>query len=224
MKQGVFITGTGTDVGKTYITGQIVKVLHDAKLSVGYFKPALSGAPCIEGKLIPEDAMYVKKIANLNMQDILVSHIYKHPYSPHLSARLEKQVFSIQKVKSDIQAFQQEHDLIITEGCGGIICPLWLEKEQIFLHDIIKLLQYPLIIVTESGLGAINQTLLTIEFAKTHLLPIIGVIMNRFDHNNPIHKDNKDVIEHTTHIPVLSCVSNEGYLDQPDKLYKAIVK
>ena len=88
MGKALFITGTGTDIGKTYVTGLIVKKLRDAGLNGGYYKAALSGADEDEnGNLLPGDALFVKEMAGIDEQtENLVSYIYKEAVSPHLAA------------------------------------------------------------------------------------------------------------------------------------------
>ena len=86
MAKGIFVTGTGTDVGKTYVTALIVKKLADAGIHAGYYKAALSGAESIE----ESDAGYVKKIAGITQEDSsLLSYLYQNAVSPHLAARIE---------------------------------------------------------------------------------------------------------------------------------------
>ena len=85
MGKGLFITGTGTDIGKTYVTGLIVKCLRDAGRNAGYYKAALSGAVRAEdGSLLPGDALHVNKVANIGETiPNLVSYIYEEAVSPH---------------------------------------------------------------------------------------------------------------------------------------------
>lgn len=89
MGKALFITGTGTDIGKTYVTGLIVKRLRDAGKNAGYYKAALSGAVRAEdGSLLPGDALHVNKVASIGETiPNLVSYIYEEAVSPHLAAR-----------------------------------------------------------------------------------------------------------------------------------------
>ena len=90
-KKGIFITATGTDVGKTYVTALILKKLREASVNAGYYKAALSGAYRNADKLVPGDAAYVTSISGLPVSpEQLVSYIYEPAVSPHLAAQLEK--------------------------------------------------------------------------------------------------------------------------------------
>lgn len=90
MGKAIFVTGTGTDVGKTYVTGLLVKKIRDAGLDGSYYKAALSGAePDGQGNLVPGDAAWVKETAGLKdpLTD-LVTYVYQEAVSPHLAARI----------------------------------------------------------------------------------------------------------------------------------------
>lgn len=224
MNKGIFITGTNTDIGKTYVSGCITKLLHEQGIACGYYKAALSGAPLINGTYLSEDALYVKDYAGLVDSDICVSHIYEHAYSPHLAASLEQRPFQMDTVKKDMQSFRQTHEFILAEGSGGIICPLLVEGDTcIMLSDVMKELTYPLLIVTNSGLGAINATLLTLSYAASLSLPITGVIMNNFDSNDPIHLDNYKMIEQLGKVTIVSVIPHNGTLSNPSLLLQKLL-
>ena len=91
MSKGLFITGTGTDLGKTYIAGLIVKKLADAKQSAAYYKAAMSGNDRrADGSLIPGDALFVQKTAGISQPlEEMCPYVYEHAYSPHLASRIE---------------------------------------------------------------------------------------------------------------------------------------
>ena len=97
---------------------------------------------------------------------------------------------------------QSKFDYVVVEGAGGITCPLILNG--LLISDVIKALNLEIIIVAESGLGTINSTLLTVEYAKQHNIGIKGIVLNRFDKTNPMHIDNKKSIEYLTGIKVLA--------------------
>lgn len=207
MNKGVFITGTSTDVGKTYVSSLIVKNLRENNVNCGYFKGALSGAYLEDNELIPGDAKEVCIRSNLNYNPKdLVSYIFKEPVSPHLAAKINNEFIESNKIKADFDKISKNYDFMVVEGCGGIICPLRFDDKKIMLTDIIKLLNLPIIIVADGGLGTINDTVLTAEYAKSQGFSIIGIILNNYDENNMMHIDNKKMIEDLTNIPVIVCV------------------
>ncbi len=91
MSKNIFITGTGTDIGKTYVTGLIVKKIIQSGKKAAYYKAAMSGNERnIEGKLIPGDAFHVKKISGTQQpEELMCPYVYENAFSPHLASRIE---------------------------------------------------------------------------------------------------------------------------------------
>jgi len=213
MTKAVFISGTGTDVGKTYIAALLLKKMRDLGFNCGYFKPVLSGAELIDGKLIPGDCKYVLDMAGINdCVDKYVSYIFKEPVSPHLAAEIDGISVKKEKIRQDFENLSKDYDYIIVEGAGGIFCPLNLKDENIFLTDIIKMLNLDVIIVTSAKLGTLNSTILTTEYAKNYAINLKGIIINKYDSNNLMHIDNKKNIEKLSGINIISEISK----NQPD--------
>lgn len=213
MAKTIFITATGTDIGKTYVSGLIAKHIKDKGLNIGYYKAALSGSNDIKDS----DAWYVKQQADLlDSYDEMVSYTYKHAYSPHLAAQIEGNPPDIKIIKNAYKDISKKHDYMIVEGSGGIICPIRYDNNQkIFLEDIIKELNIPSLIIADAGLGTINSTVLTIKYMRSKNLKINGVILNRFEAENEMHNDNKKMIEDMTGVKIIGVVI-DGIL----KLYK----
>ena len=204
MAKTIFITATGTDIGKTYVSGLIAKHIKDKGLNIGYYKAALSGSNDIKDS----DAWYVKQQADLlDSYDEMVSYTYKHAYSPHLAAQIEGNPPDIKIIKNAYKDISKKHDYMIVEGSGGIICPIRYDNNQkIFLEDIIKELNIPSLIIADAGLGTINSTVLTIEYMRSKNLKINGVILNRFEAENEMHNDNKKMIEDMTGVKIIGVV------------------
>lgn len=209
MTKGIFITATGTDIGKTYISSLIVKKLRENGVNCGYFKPALSGAEIIEDKIIPGDCEYVLKRAGISLNPAdYVSYIFKPAVSPHLAAEIENKPINLDKIKTDFERIKREFDYIVVEGAGGIACPFNLSQIKLMTTDVIKALGLDIIIVASADLGTINYTLLTADYAKNHGINIKGIILNNYDENNFMHKDNKIQIEALTGVKVIATVPN----------------
>ena len=208
MPKGYFITATGTDVGKTFITALLVKRWRESGIDAGYYKAALSGAELRNGQWIAGDADYVKRIASLSdTQEQLVSYVYKEAVSPHLAAQKEGNPVELSKVCADFEAATKRHEFIFAEGSGGIICPIRYDShescsasnndssasQKIFLVDIIKTLNLPLLIVTTAALGSINACVLTVEYAKSHNISIRGIIVNRYGSSGNFEMENDNI-------------------------------
>ena len=212
MSKGLFITATGTDIGKTYVTALIIKKLIDNGINAGYYKAALSDAEERNGILIPKDAEYVKKISGVRQNfDDMVSYTYKIAVSPHLAAKIEGNPLDIEKVKSDFSAVCSKFDYVTAEGSGGIVCPIRFDENvHIMLEDIITELKLPTLIIADAGLGTINSVILTIEYLKQRHIPVKGIILNNFDNKSIMHRDNKDMIEKLSDISVVGVIEHNA--------------
>ncbi|MBR3670735.1 MAG: dethiobiotin synthase [Fibrobacter sp.] len=211
MNRGYFVTATGTDVGKTFVTALLVKKWRDSDIDAGYYKAALSGAELRDGKWVAGDADYVKRIASLSdSQEQLVSYVYKEAVSPHLAARKEGNPVELAKVQTDFEVAYTRHEFIFAEGSGGIICPIRYDDQKIFLVDIMKTLNLPLLIVTTAALGSINACVLTVEYARSRGLDVRGLIVNRYGSsgNLEMEDDNIRMMQDLTGLEILAKVKD----------------
>ena len=206
--KAVFVTGTDTDIGKTYVSALICKSLVKQNLNVGYYKAAISGADNIKNS----DAGYVKDVAGLKQNyESLLSYLYQDPLSPHLAARIEQRFVDLKKVSEDFHQVAALHDYVLMEGSGGIVCPIVYEKDKkILLEDIVKLLCLPVVIVADAGLGTINQTTLCCHYLKSKTIAINGIILNNFDKNKTMHQDNLAMIEDINKVKVIATVASQA--------------
>ncbi len=207
MSKKLFITATGTDAGKTYVTALILKKLIQSKINAGYYKAALSGAEYKNNILTAGDADYVKKTANINASlSEMVSYVYKNAVSPHLAAKIEGNPLEMQKVKNDFEMACRKYNYVVMEGSGGIVCPIRIDEKEIWLTDIIKELNLKTVIVVPAGLGSINNSILTVKYMQNLDIEIKGIFLNFYHFNNIMEKDNKLMIEKYTGIPVIACI------------------
>ena len=211
MAKALFITATGTDIGKTYVSALICKQMKEEGFDIGYYKAALSGS----NDITDSDAWYVKEKANLtDSYEEMVSYTYKHAYSPHLAAQIEGNPPDMKVIKKSYKNISKNHEYMIVEGSGGIICPIrYDDDKKIFLEDIIKELDLPCLIVADAGLGTINSAVLTIEYMKSKKIKIKGVILNRFEEANVMHEDNKEMIEKITNIKTVGIIDSVNNME-----------
>lgn len=220
MTKGIFITATGTDVGKTFISALLVKKMKSLGYDCGYYKPVLSGAENRDGKLWAGDCEYVKQIAKLDGNAIdFASFVFEPAVSPHLASIMTNQKIEMSKIKKDFETKKSQHDFLVVEGAGGIVCPLVLNlNETILLKDIIKGLDLDIVIVSSAALGSINSAVLTVEYAKSNDINIQGIILNNFDKNDLMQNDNMLQIKRLTGCDILCTVqSNAKELDIKEK-------
>jgi dethiobiotin synthetase len=165
MNNSYFITGIGTNVGKTLVSAILTEVL-----GANYWKPVQAGF---------EDGTDTEKVKSLvtnkKIQFHKEAYTLKLPASPHIAAREEKTTIEIVKL---LQAYHQikekvgEQNLLI-EGAGGLLVPL---SEQLLVVDFIKLIQAKVILVSRNYLGSINHSLLTAAFCRSNEIPVAGWI------------------------------------------------
>lgn len=206
MHKGIFITGTDTGVGKTFLTIGLLRALQNMGFNVCPMKPVETGCGTVNGRLVPADAL--KLVCAIEADEslkLINPYRFKQPLAPAVAAELEGAVIRKQDIISAYKQLSKKYDITIVEGAGGIMVPVY--RKYLFL-DLIKDLNLPVIIVARPGLGTINHTLLTIEAARNKGLRILGVIIN---HSVKIKDDlsvrtNPDVIEKLGGLPLLGIV------------------
>lgn len=181
--QGVFITGIGTDVGKTIVSAILSEAWH-----ADYYKPIQAG------NLDHPDSSSVKALITNDKSIIHPSSFnLSTPASPHYAASLE------QKELATSQFFlPASPNPLIVEGAGGIMVPISQNETML---DLIKYLALPVILVSSNYLGAINHTLLSVEMLKKYTVPILGII-----YNGGPRSENQSIIEHMSQIPTLGVI------------------
>ena len=211
MSKGLFVLGTGTDIGKTYVTGLLLKYLRDNGYDATYFKAALSGAIRDEnGSLIPGDAVEVLAMADLDENtDFLVPYIYETAVSPHLASQIEGNPVDLNVVKEAYDDVSEKYGYIVMEGSGGIVCPIRYEgkgnENNIMLEDIIKYLGLDVILIADAGLGTINSIVTTVEYLKNRNIHVCGIIMNNYK-DELMENDNIKMVEDLCEVPVIAKV------------------
>ncbi len=210
MSKSIFITGTGTDIGKTFVTGLIVKKLNQSGRSAAYYKAAMSGnSRGGDGNLIPGDAWTVKNVSGIAQPlKEMCPYVYELAYSPHLASRIEGNPVRLQVVREGFEAVCRNYDYVTMEGSGGIVCPVCFDEAKIQLEDIIRELKLSCLIIADAGLGTINDVVLTCEYMRAHDIPVKGIIFNHFHAGNVMEEDNRRMCEYMTGLKVLACVKD----------------
>jgi len=178
MTPGLFITGTDTEVGKTYVAALIARWLAAAGHKVGVYKPAASGCHRQGEKLISADALALWEAAGRPGDlDRVCPQRFEAPLAPHLAAAAEGKCVDDQLLRTGIDYWQQRSEVIVVEGIGGLMSPL---GEEDYVADLAVDFALPLVVVTRNVLGTINATLQTLITAATFRdgLELAGVVIN----------------------------------------------
>lgn len=206
MNQAYFITGTGTDIGKTVVTQFLVLLCNEFPLNCIPFKPIQTGCIKRDHQWIASDIDQYKPFTNHD-SDEMGLYQFEPAVSPHLAAKITNTLISPDKIKNKLHQLREKYDVVFVEGAGGVAVPLVERNEQFWMtKDLIQDLQLPIILVAPAELGAIHHVLTTVMYATEHQLSILGIIFNQFDEGSIIHKDNVRTIEKVTNIPVLATI------------------
>lgn len=186
---GVFVTGTGTEVGKTVVAAVIARTLAAEGKRVAVFKPAVTGLE-EEGET---DHGLLRRASGSNQRDEQIApYRYQPPASPHLAAALAGEEIDPKRLRQAARAAAEGADAIVCEGVGGLLVPL---SPAYLVRDLAAGLGYPLVVVASPGLGTINHTLLTLESARAAGLEVAAVVLNPWPENpTEIESDNRKTI------------------------------
>jgi dethiobiotin synthetase len=231
MAAGLFITGTGTDVGKTYVAALIVRALRESGLRVGVYKPVATGCEMLGGKLVSPDAVSLWQAAGQpGMLDQVCPQVFAAPLAPHLAARAEGQKVDAVMLRRGIEYWRETNDFVIVEGAGGLMSPI---SDDDYNADLAEEFGFPLVIVAANELGTINATLQTLITASTFGreaseergaenetgdgLTVAGIVLNtpRVVENDPSADSNADEIARRCVPPLLAAVGHGDGFDRP---------
>ena len=175
---GLFITGTDTEVGKTYVGALIARDLRAAGRRVGIYKPAASGCRAGQNALVSDDAVALWEAAGRPGElDRVCPQRFQAALAPHLAARAEGRQLDGELLRSGIEYWRDRSDVILVEGAGGLMSPL---GEEDYVAELAHDFGFPLVVVSRNVLGTINQTLQTLITAATFRdgLSMAGVVLN----------------------------------------------
>ncbi|HEY6144893.1 MAG TPA: dethiobiotin synthase [Solirubrobacterales bacterium] len=171
MADGVFVTGTGTEVGKTVVAAAIARTLAAEGKRVAVFKPAVTGLD----EEVETDHALLRRASGFGQSDEQIApYRYGPPASPHLAAALAGEEIDPERLRQAAQAAAEGADAIVCEGVGGLLVPL---SPTYLVRDLAVDLGYPLVLVASPGLGTINHTLLTLEAARAAGLEVAAVVL-----------------------------------------------
>lgn len=210
MAKKIFITGTGTDVGKTFVTGLILKKLKENGINAAYYKAAMSGNERTkDGGLIPGDALHVKTVSGIEQPlSQMCPYVYETAVSPHLASRIEGNPVVLEEVVKGFEEVCRQYEYVTMEGSGGILCPICFDERELWLEDVIRQLGLSSLIVADAGLGTINSVVLTVEYMRAKKLSVKGILFNHFHPGDRMEEDNLRMCEHRTKLPVVACVED----------------
>lgn len=221
MISGVFIAGTGTDVGKTIATAAVLRWLRTRSIAAMAMKPVQTGAlVCDDGRIEAPDIGVVLQAAGATTDDETRAHLspylFRPACSPHLAARLAGEKISIDRILASAAWLGARHQWLVVEGAGGLAVPL--NEDQTML-DLVEALALPVLLVGHSGLGTVNHVLLSLEALRQRGCKVVGVVLNDVQ---PVRED--EAFLHDDNVGAIACfgrvqhVIRIPYLGKPPDL------
>ena len=199
MEKGYFITGTDTNVGKTWATIALMRYFKQQGKSVAGMKPVASGCFLQDGQLKNEDALQIQENASLKIDyDLINPYAYELSVSPHI-AGINNPV-ELTKIVESFNVLKELAEIALVEGAGGWYAPL-NDREDI--SDLAKSLALPVIIVVAIRLGCINHAKLTWQAIQHSGIPCAGWIAVCVDPDMPNREENIQTIKTALNMPLL---------------------
>ena len=211
--KGFFVTGTDTGVGKTILTVALLKLMKTFGLKVCGMKPVESGCVRENEELIPSDGEFIKTAGQLEEPLSTISPCrFEHPLAPLAASRLEGVLVDLEKIQTTYTHLSSQYDALIVEGVGGLLVPV---TENYSVLDLAKDFGLPVIVVARTGLGTLNHTMLTVNYALKEGLTVAGVIMNESlpPANTLAERTNEEILMKISPVPLFGVFPYLNKLD-----------
>lgn len=195
--RGLFVTGTGTEVGKTVVAAVIAHSLAAEGRAVAVFKPAVTG---LEEPGEADHELLRRASGSTQPDDAIAPYRYDPPVSPHLAAEMAGEGIEPPRLLRAARRAEADADFLVCEGVGGLMVPL---APGYLVRDLCRELALPLVVAAPPGLGTINHTLLTLEAARAAALDVALVVLTPWPQDpDPIQSSNRRTLESLGGVPV----------------------
>jgi len=201
--KSIFITGTDTDVGKTYITAGLAVSVRKMGIDVGVMKPFAAGIAQKKG-FKSEDVEILSTAAQVNDPENLVNpQFFPIPASPYTAWKNLKIKPKIPAILASFKKLSKFHEMILVEGMGGVMTPI---LKDYYVTNLIKEMKIPAVIVTRSKIGTVNHTVMTVRMCEKYKIPIKGIIINDFDSDGYKTKELTRDLKNLLGVPILGSI------------------
>ena len=201
MSQNFFITGTDTDVGKTWVTIALMRYFQQQGETVLGMKPVAAGCQLMEGELRNDDALLMQKYASMTVPYPLMNpYRFELAVSPHIAAHQTDVIVEIKQIINAYQQLAKLSDKVLVEGAGGWFAPL---TDNLTIEDLALALKLPVILVVAIRLGCINHARLTHQAIINSGLSCTGWIAVSLDKEMSYANENIKTIEQSLSAPLL---------------------
>jgi len=201
--KSLFITGTDTDVGKTYITAGLGVVIRKMGIDVGVMKPFAAGIAQKKGYKSKDIVIISKAVQACDPEKLVNPQFFPIPTSPYTAWKNLKTKPKISTILSSFKKLSKLHDMMLVEGIGGIMTPI---LKDYYVTNLIKEMKIPTVIVTRSRIGTVNHTIMTVKMCEKYKISIKGIIINNFDSDGYKIKELIRDFKNLTNVPVLGSI------------------
>lgn len=200
-----FITGTGTDIGKTFVTSLLIQHLGQKNKMIG-IKPIAAGIEA-DNSLNNDVTSLLKSSNSLLTAEEINFYTFKKAVSPHIGAEEENVNVDFEFIKNKIDVLTNQFDHILIEGVGGLMSPVDNSRTNL---DLIKYLHVPVILIVGLKLGCINEALLTLEALQSHNIQIKGWIANEVDSKMLEINKNIEYLKKNIDCPLIEIIQHQS--------------
>ena len=198
--RGLFVTGTGTEVGKSVLAAAVCAALSARGERVAAFKPVVTGVDDPPGEFPRDHELLAAAAGGAQAPDQVAPYRFGPPVSPHYAAELAGEPIEPARLVAFARSLGESADVLVAEGVGGLLVPI---TTGYLVRDLARDLALPLVVAARTGLGTINHTLLTVEAARAVSLDVRGVVMTPWpDEPSPIERSNRATVERLAGVPV----------------------
>jgi dethiobiotin synthetase len=210
-QRAMFVTGTDTDAGKTYISAALLRHFAAQSLRVVGMKPVASGAKELDGVLHNSDVTQLRQASNVQADVRWINpYCFTPAIAPHIAAQQAGVAIDLQQIKQAYEQLCGMADVVVVEGAGGWLVPL---NGQQTIADLAQLLDIPIVLVVRIRLGCINHALLSVADIQRRGLTLLGWVANCMEDEMPVMQENIATLQQLIAAPCLAVVGHHGQVN-----------
>ena len=210
-QRAMFVTGTDTDAGKTYISAALLRHFAAQSLRVVGMKPVASGATELDGVLHNSDVTQLRQASNVQADVRWINpYCFAPAIAPHIAAQQAGVTIDLQQIKQAYEQLCGMADVVVVEGAGGWLVPL---NGQQTIADLAQLLDIPIVLVVRIRLGCINHALLSVADIQRRGLTLLGWVANCMEDKMPVMQENIATLQQLIAAPCLAVVGHHGQVN-----------
>lgn len=210
-QRAMFVTGTDTDAGKTYISAALLRHFAAQSLRVVGMKPVASGATELDGVLHNSDVTQLRQASNVQADMRWINpYCFTPAIAPHIAAQQAGVTIDLQQIKQAYEQLCGMADVVVVEGAGGWLVPL---NGQQTIADLAQLLDIPIVLVVRIRLGCINHALLSVADIQRRGLTLLGWVANCMEDEMPVMQENIATLQQLIAAPCLAVVGHHGQVN-----------